>query len=41
MSSDGELNYRLRVMYTNNNLVPKQVLIPGTSRHVEYVPKQP
>ncbi|MFM7983642.1 MAG: hypothetical protein ACKPKO_30395 [Candidatus Fonsibacter sp.] len=31
VSSDGELNYRLRVMYNKNNLVPNQVLISGPS----------
>ncbi|MFM7981412.1 MAG: phage minor capsid protein [Candidatus Fonsibacter sp.] len=35
VSSDGELNYRLRVMYNNNNLVPRKVLIPGTTGTAE------
>ncbi|MFM7981464.1 MAG: phage minor capsid protein, partial [Candidatus Fonsibacter sp.] len=39
VSSDGELNYRLRVMYNNNNLVPKQVLIPGSTRTAEFIYK--
>ena len=29
MSETGELNYRLRVVYTNSNLVPKSVLVLG------------
>ncbi|MFM7984123.1 MAG: hypothetical protein ACKPKO_32840, partial [Candidatus Fonsibacter sp.] len=37
MSYDGELNYRLRVMYNKNNLVPKQVLIPGTTANGDNV----
>ena len=31
ISTEGELNYRLRVMYNNNNLVPRQVLINSPS----------
>ena len=27
MSETGELNYRLRVLYNNSNLVPKSVLV--------------
>ncbi|MFM7979818.1 MAG: phage minor capsid protein, partial [Candidatus Fonsibacter sp.] len=37
VSSDGELNYRLRVIYNKNNLVPEQVLIPGTTDNGDYV----
>ncbi|MFM7978801.1 MAG: phage minor capsid protein, partial [Candidatus Fonsibacter sp.] len=39
VSSDGELNYILRVMYNKNNLVPRQVLIPGKTGNAEYVSK--
>ena len=31
VSITGELNYRLRVMYNNSNLVPKNVITPSTS----------
>ncbi|MFM7982052.1 MAG: phage minor capsid protein, partial [Candidatus Fonsibacter sp.] len=37
VSSDGELNYRLRVMYNTHNIVPKQVLIPGATENADYI----
>ncbi|MFM7980837.1 MAG: hypothetical protein ACKPKO_16120, partial [Candidatus Fonsibacter sp.] len=38
LSSEGELNYRLRVIYNKNNLVPKQVLITGPSPTIAEFP---
>ena len=34
---EGELNYKLRVMYNNNTLVPRNVLVKVTSIADEYV----
>ena len=31
VSINGELNYRLRVMYNNNNLVPRNVLLENAA----------
>ncbi|MFM7986872.1 MAG: hypothetical protein ACKPKO_46915, partial [Candidatus Fonsibacter sp.] len=31
VSTDGELNYRLRVMFNKNNLVPKQIMFSDPS----------
>ena len=35
--TEGELNYRLRVMYNNSNLVPRNVLVEGTTSNADFV----
>ncbi|MFM7988912.1 MAG: hypothetical protein ACKPKO_57330, partial [Candidatus Fonsibacter sp.] len=37
VSYDGELNYKRMVICIKNNIVPKQVVIPGTTDNGDYV----